>query len=125
MAGLFIFSIFMMFMIPAVIAWNRNSSSRTALTICSMINGIIAVTMLSAIIFCIFIGFILTVWACIDRKHEEKLGTVNADKTHNLSKKKEQAVDQLVKLAQMKEKGLLSEQEYEAAKQKVFNDTIN
>lgn len=126
----------LVFCLPAIIAWVKNSASRTAITILSVLNALfLPVTGL----FGPFLGLILLFWALIGRsyKGENDKTFVNAEQVG--CKKESDAtpeigssqlevsedkttVDQLIKLADMKDKGLLSEQEYEQAKRTVLNN---
>lgn len=110
--------LYIVFLVPAIIAWIRDHSSRTAITILSILNAFLAIDFRNFI--GIFLGLILLLWAIIGRKHE---GQKSVEEKNSKAAPSEESnnVDQLIKLAEMKDKGLLSEEEFESAKQKLFN----
>ncbi len=140
----------LIFLIPAIIAWVRDLSSRTAITLFNILIGIMAIFGLGY--FGMLIWFILLLWSIIGRpkdKPEVKVIVENKEKKVPETKpsyrrlsvetakeadnkesetkpsesvKEKDSVEQLIKLAEMKDKGLLSEEEYEVAKQKVLHD---
>lgn len=116
--------LFFVFCIPAVIAWVRDHSSRTAITLLSIINAfLLEITSIVGL----FAGIFLLLWSLIGRsKDKPEVKVVIEEKKPETTpsepiNKDSDSVDQLIKLAEMKDKGLLSEEEYEAAKQKVLN----
>ena len=118
-----IWLLYIVFLIPAIIAWVRDHSSRTAITILSILNAFLAIDFSSAI--GLFLVLILLLWAIIGRSKEKPEVKVVVEEKKPEATPSEpiqtDSVKQLIKLAEMKDKGLLSEEEYEAAKQKVLN----
>lgn len=115
-----LYLLYLVFLLPAIIAWGRNSSSRTAITILSILNAFLAIDFRNAL--GIFFGLILLLWSIIGRTKERAI--IIDEKTFNKptheSSNRDELLSNLSKLADMKEKGLLSEEEYEQAKKKIL-----
>lgn len=117
-----LYLLYFVFLFPAIIAWIRNSSSRTAITILSILNAFLAIDFRNAL--GIFLGLILLLWAIIGRKKEKSVIVEEKEKTNHkstlVSSNRDELLSNLSRLADMKEKGLLSEEEYEQAKSRIF-----
>lgn len=115
--------LFLIFCVPAVIAWRRNLSSRTAIVIFSILNALFAEF---TSIWGLWVGVILLIWSLIGSTNEANnvTGIEQKDQPELPKEEEEQSefIKQLIKVAEMKEKGLLSNEEYELLKQEVLKN---
>lgn len=141
--------LFLIFCIPAIIAWVRDHSSRTAITILSLLNALFLEV---SSIFGLFFGLILLLWAIIGRSVQKPTVVIEEKKAEEkknddpslfayLKEKKPDSVsvegeltsspspslsnmsiaEELTKLAELKENGFLTAEEFEKTKQKLLN----